>query len=92
MLASGIVLFQGLLSMAGHPGRVDPLTSMKLALEKVHNDETIAKQLSKVRAIANTVETQWKGFVDDPRPSAEDEKKVSAFVLSHTRYCYRRPY
>ncbi|KAH8126918.1 hypothetical protein ACSS6W_006084 [Trichoderma asperelloides] len=76
VLASGIVLFQGLLSMAGHPGRVDPLTSMKLALEKVHNDETIAKQLSKVRAIANTVETQWKGFVDDPRPSAEDEKKA----------------
>lgn len=78
MLASGIVLFQGLLSAATHPSPNDILVAMETALKKVSTDERTKAKLAKVSAIANIINTQWKDFVDDPRPSAESEKHVGA--------------
>lgn len=51
---------------------------MKGALEKIQNQDRTRTQLAKVRAVANIIDTQWKEFADDPRPSAEDQKKVIA--------------
>ncbi|KAJ4319070.1 hypothetical protein N0V84_006523 [Fusarium piperis] len=76
LLASGIVLFQGLLSAATHPSPNDILSAMETALKKVSTDERTKAKVAKVSAIANMINTQWKDFVDDPRPSAESEKHV----------------
>ncbi|KAE9391805.1 hypothetical protein BT96DRAFT_1059512 [Gymnopus androsaceus JB14] len=76
VLASGIVLFQGLLNVAANSGKADALTTMKAVLQKIHDQDQTRKQLTKVRVIAHTVDTQWKEFVDDPRPSALEAKKT----------------
>ncbi|RSL91186.1 hypothetical protein CEP51_000349 [Fusarium floridanum] len=76
VLASGIVLFQGLLGVATHPNPNDILSAMETALKKVSTDERTQAKLAKVSSIANMINTQWKDFVDDPRPSAESEKNV----------------
>ncbi|KAF2116286.1 hypothetical protein BDV96DRAFT_47575 [Lophiotrema nucula] len=75
VLASGIVLFQGVLNVAAHAGKEDALTTMKNALEKIQEQQQTQSQLAKVKAIANIIQTQWKGSVDDANPGAEQEKK-----------------
>ena len=50
---------------------------MSNVLQKIQKNDKINDQLAKIKAIANMIQTQWKQAVDDPDPSAEEEKKVS---------------
>lgn len=75
-MASGIVLFQGILNVAAHEGKQDSLTTMMKALEKIQTQSQVSDLLAKVKAIANMVENQWKTNVDSPKESAEKEKLV----------------
>ncbi|KAF2003197.1 hypothetical protein P154DRAFT_99480 [Amniculicola lignicola CBS 123094] len=70
VFASGLVLFQGLLSV----GKDDALLEMKKELDQLQEQERSRSQLAKVKSIANIMDTQWKAVVDDLQPSAIPEK------------------